>query len=793
VIDQFYARILSLTVAVAAMGPLCRAQEPAAPQRPVTDHPAEKGEVRSLVERYCVDCHSGPGRQGNLAIDRMLVDDANLSNADWERVARKLATRQMPPLDSQRPTEREYQIAVSALEKTLDSIAAESPNPGRTETLRRLNRTEYGNVIRDLLGLNIDTASLLPPDERSHGFDTVTVVDLSPTLLNRYLSAAEKISRLAVGRVPESVRGETFRIRPDVTQDVHIRGLPIGTRGGGVFRHYFPVDGEYEIQVRLMRDRNEEIEGLREAHELEVLLDRVRLALFSVKPPSKGSGHQTLDANFNCRVKAKAGDHAVAATFLKKPSSLLETTRQPLNVHFNYYRHPRIGPAVYEISVIGPFESTEAGETESRQRIFIERPSGQDTEEAVARKIVANLARKAYRRPLTEVDLKPLLKAFQEGRVSGDFEAGIESALSTILVNPNFLFRIEGDPSEVPPGSVYSISDVQLASRLSFLLWSSAPDEELLALAEQGTLRRPEVLESQVLRMLADQRSQSLITSFAAQWLHLSNIDAVNPDMRLYPDFDDNLRQSLRRETELLLEEIIRKDRSVLELLKAEHTFLDERLAKHYGVPHIYGSRFRRVELRESSDRGGLLRHGSILTLTSYATRTSPVIRGHWVLQNLIGSPPPPPPPDIPALDENIVSGSLTVRERLKQHSTDASCAVCHQQMDSIGFSLEEFDAVGRFRKKSDGRAIDARGGFVDGAEFDGVTGLEQALLNRPELFVRTLVEKLMVFGLGRGVESYDAPAVRKIVRDAREDNYRFSRLIIGLVKSPPFQMRKAP
>jgi hypothetical protein len=754
---------------------------------------SDRAVLRKFVEANCVECHDKTTRKGGLALEELLAKNIGPHAETWEKVVRKLTARQMPPQGKPRPPEGEYDAAVSWLESSLDAAAAKSPNPGRTETFRRLNRTEYRNVIRDLLGLEVDVSSLLPADESSHGFDNVTVADLSPTLLNRYVSAAQKISRLALGVAPGSPRGDTIRIRPDVTQDTHIEGLPIGTRGGVLIPYNFSVDGEYEIQVHLMRDRNEGIEGLSEPHELEVMMDRERVALFTVKPPAKGESEQNVDANLKSRVKVKAGPHKLGVTFLKKSSPLLETSRQPLNVHFNFYRHPRIGPAVYEVSIVGPFEATGPGDTPSRRRIFISRPKGPEDEEECAKRILSSLARQAFRRPVDDEDLKPLMDFYRKGRAEGEFELGIETALSSLLVKPQFLFRIERDPPALAPGTAYRIDDVELASRLSFFLWSSAPDEELLNLAVKGELSRPEVLEKQVRRMLADDRSQSLVSNFASQWLYLRNLDSVTPDMRLYPDFDDNLRQSLRRETELFFAGVLREDRSVLDLIKANHTYLNERLAKHYGISHVYGSRFRRVGVEEESHRGGLLRQGSILTVTSYATRTSPVIRGHWVLQNLVGTPPPPPPPDVPALKDNTVSSLLSMRERLKQHRTNAACANCHQQMDPVGFSLENFDAVGRWRKTDAGQAIDADGGLLDGSEFSGVSGLEQALLHRPELFVRTLTEKLLTYGLGRGVEYYDAPAVRQIVREARADNYRFSRLIIGVAKSTSFQMRKSP
>jgi hypothetical protein len=552
------------------------------------------------------------------------------------------------------------------------------------------------------------------------------------------------------------------------------------------------VIGWGEFELELMRDRNEGIESLREPHELEVLLDRERVELFSVKPPPRGQGDQSVDASLYTRVKVTAGPHKLGVAFLEKTSSLLETERQPLNVHFNFYRHPRLGPAVYQVSIIGPFESNGPGESPSRRRIFICQPAGPGDEDDCAKCIVSNLVRRAYRRPVDDEDLKAPLDLYRQGRAENGFEAGIELALSSVLVNPQFLFRIERDPPGVPRGTAYRIGGLELASRLSYFLWNSVPDEELLALAASGELSRPAVLEKQVRRMLADERSRSLVSNFAGQWLYLRNLESIIPDMRLFPDFDDNLRQALRQETELFFENILREDRSVLDLVKADYTYLNERLAKHYGIPHVYGSQFRRVTVDEVSHRGGLLRQGSVLTVTSYATRTSPVIRGKWILENILGAPPPPPPDNVPALKDNTVSSTLSVRERLAEHRANEACASCHNLMDPVGFSLDNFDAVGRWRETEAGKPIDAAGGLPDGSEFTGVAGLEQALLNRPELFVQTLTEKLLTFALGRGVEYYDAPAIRKIVHDARDDNYRFSRLILGIVESTPFQMRRS-
>ena len=759
---------------------------------PAPEAADDRSDATQFVEANCLDCHDSATRAGGLALDDLAAADIALHQEAWEKVVRKLSTRQMPPSDVPRPGEAEYEAALALLTSSLDAAAAAQPNPGRTETFRRLNRTEYQNAIRDLLALQVDVAALLPPDESSHGFDNITVTDLSPTLVSRYVSAAQTISRQAVGRAPQSPEEYVYRIRPDVTQDGHIDGLPLGTRGGAVIPYNFPQDGEYEIRVRLMRDRNDEVESLTEPHELDVLLDRAPVERFTVKPPEDGQTHQSVDANLNVRIMTTAGRHLVGVAFASQGSALEEATRQPLNVHFNFYRHPRLGPAVFQVSIIGPYAASGPGDTPSRRRIFTCSPTAPDDEDECAERILTNLMSRAYRGPIAAEDLRGPMRLFREARAEGDFDAGIERALSSVLVNPRFLFHIEREPSGVAPGSAYAIDDFELASRMSFYLWSSIPDEELLDLAARSELRQPDVLDQQTRRMLADPRSQSLVVNFAEQWLYLRNVEAVNPDMRLYPDFDDNLRQAMRRETELFFESIIREDRSVLDLVRADYTYLNERLAKHYGIPHVYGSRFRRVKLEESSRRGGLLRHASILTVTSYATRTSPVLRGHWVLKNLIGAEPPPPPPDVPDLEENPVFRTVSVRERLERHRSDAACANCHATMDPVGFALENFDAVGRWRDTEDGEPIDAAGGFIDGQEFVGPAALEQALLDRPELFVRTFTEKLMTFALGRGVEYYDAPAVRQVVARACEDDYRFSALVLGIVHSTPFQMRMA-
>ncbi len=753
---------------------------------------AEKA-VTAAAREYCVSCHDGEVKKGDLDLERLLGDGVAAHPVEWEKALRKMQGRQMPPIGKKRPDEATYRKLVGQLASHLDRAAAKNPNPGRTETFRRLNRTEYQNSIRDLLGVEIDAAALLPKDEASHGFDNVTVGMLSPTLLERYITAAQKISQLAIGAPRKNPGGETYRVAPDVTQEERLEGLPIGTRGGTLIRHTFPQDGEYEFQIRLARDRNEEIEGLNGTHELELLVDQERVALLTVAPPKIPKDFESVDAKLKVRALVKAGLHEVGVTFVRHAGSLLERKRQPYPVAFNMHRHPRLSPAVYQMSINGPYNSAGPGDTASRRKIFVAVPKAASEEEECAEKIFSNLTRRAYRRPTAREDLEQPMKFYREARQEEGFEAGIEAGLAAILVSPQFLFRVEEDPEGIPPGTPYPLSGLQLASRLSFFLWSSIPDDELIELAVRGELSKPKVLARQARRMIADPKSRSLADNFADQWLYLRNLDSLTPDARLFPDFDDNLRQAFRRETELFFESIVREDRRALDLLKSNYTFLNERLAKHYGIPGIYGSHFRRVALAPESHRGGLLRQGSVLAVTSYATRTSPVIRGNWILGNLLGTPPPPPPGDVPALKEKTISSRLAVRERLAEHRANTACASCHNLMDPVGFALENFDAVGRWREYEDGMPVDAAGGFPDGSEFVGPDGLEKSLLRRPDLFVGTLAEKLLTFALGRGIEAHDGPAIRKIVREAEEGDFRFSSVIVAVVNSVPFKMRNSP
>jgi hypothetical protein len=781
-----------LTFLVLGGGFTLRAQQQQSPASPQL----------TLINQYCVSCHNDKLKTGGLALDTVNVESINQAPEVWEKVLHKVRARYMPPAGMPRPDEKTYQSLVSYLETSLDQLSAANPNPGRTATLRRLTRTEYQNAIRDLLGLQVDVTQLLPPDESSFGFDNITVGELSPTLLERYLAAARKISRLAIGAPVHSPAGETILVPPDLTQEEHFDELPFGTRGGAAVEHTFPQDAEYEIQLQLSRDRNEHIEGLGEPTDVELLLDGERVHLFTVKPVNDITGIRNansvpsddqVDKHLHIRIPVKAGAHTLGVTFPKSPSLLLETERQPYQAHFNMYRHPRIHPALYSIVVVGPYNATGAGDALSRHRVFVCHPAKPSEEEGCGKQILANFARRAYRRPVTDADIQVPLKLFSEARAQGGFDAGIERGLRALLISPEFLFRVEQDPANIAPNTPYRLSDLELASRLSFFLWSSIPDDELVDLAIGGKLKDHAVLEKQVRRMLADSRAEALVNNFADQWLYLRNLQSIIPDARAFPDFDDNLRQAMRRETELFFESIMREDRNVLDLLRANYTFVNERLAKHYGIPNVYDSYFRRVTFDGNSVRGGLLGQASILTVTSYADRTSPVIRGKWVLTNILGSPPPPPPGNVPPLKNDAsASKALTMRERMAAHRVNQPCAGCHRLMDPVGFSLENYDAVGRWRSTDQDAPIDASGNLPDGSQFVGVAGLRQALLSRPELFVTTLTEKLLTYGLGRGLESYDGAAVRKIVRDASGNDYRFSSLVMGIVNSTPFQMRRS-
>ncbi len=756
--------------------------------------------VASFLRTHCLDCHAGDDAEAGFRLDTDFAREFG-GRFDVERLEkslRRISGRQMPPSDASRPSEDDYAIAEAAIVGVLDDQAAAHPNPGRTDSIRRLTRTEYQNAIRDLLGMPVDGAELLPPDESSHGFDNITVGEFSPMLISRYVLAAQKIARAAIGRPGIAPIGTTIRIPADQTQSAHVQGLPIGTRGGTVFSHHFAATGEYEFELRLTRDRDEKVEGLTGSHSIDILIDDELRHRFTVKPPPRRGDYTHVDSHLRVRVPVTGGVHRVGVTFEKKRGSLVESKRQPFDASFNRHRHPRNEPALFQISLVGPFSNDETDTPPRRsEAIFGDAsidPWSNDPAVRLkqAESILRPLMRRAYRRPVTDDDLTSPVRFFVTGNAENGFEAGIENALASILVNPNFLFRVETDPRDIESGQPYRISDLELASRLSFFLWSSLPDDELLSLAESDRLHDADVLSGQVKRMLADDRAESLTTNFASQWLYLRNLDSITPDLRLFPDFDDNLRQAFRGETEAMFRGIVTGNKSVLRLIDSKTTYLNERLARHYNIAGVFGSQFRPVDVSDDSHRGGILRHGSILMVTSYATRTSPTIRGHWILKNVLGTPTPPPPPNIPNLAEKSTLVATSVRERLAMHRADPTCANCHDLMDPIGFALENFDAVGRWRTHDGELPIDSAGTMPDGIDIDSVDELESALLARPEIFVTAMTEKLLTFALGRGVTVSDGAAVRRIVDAAGDDDFRFASLIEAIVQSEPFMYRVA-
>jgi len=750
-----------------------------------------------VLDQYCVTCHNDRLETGGLTLEGINLGDIAGNAELWEKVVQKLRAGAMPPQPRPRPDQPTYDGIRFWLEAELDRAAAANLNPGRTEALHRLSRTEYRNVIRDLLGLDVDVTDLLPADDTSYGFDNIAgVLGVSPTLMERYLVAARKISRLAIGSPVPSPVAETFRIASDLGQDAHIAGLPFGTRGGTLLDFNFPEDAEYVISI--VPDGPLFIE----AHQLEVTLDGERVELFSVGralEPGERRGEYATEADAReVRLRVNAGPHQVGVTFLKKTAAEQERTRK-------LYLRPftgegsggdsRFQPYVERVTITGPYESSgsrPAIDTPSRARLFICQPPPDDdvAATACATNILSTLARRAFRRPVADDDVQRLLTFYEQGTAAGGFDGGIELALRRLLVSPEFLFRIEEDPEGAAPGTPYALSDLELASRLSFFVWSSIPDDELLEVAIRGELQNPSVLEAQTRRLLDDPRAKALVTNFAGQWLSLRNAAAVQPDEDQFPDFGEDLRQGFRRETELLFESILRENRSVVELLSADYTFINERLARHYGIPNVRGSHFRRVSLDDPA-RAGLLGHGSILTVTSHANRTSPVVRGKWVLENILGNPPPPPPPNVPALEETTTGKQLTMREAMEQHRANPVCASCHRVMDPMGLALEPFDAIGRRRTPNQTKTpMDLTGVLPDGTTFEGPEGLRAALLAHPDRFVTTLTQKLVTYAIGRGVEYYDAPAVRAITRAAADDDYRLTTLILGVVKSTPFRMR---
>ena len=774
--------------------------------------PAGDPAPQLFLSKYCFTCHNQRLRTAGLALDKENPLQAGKSAEVWEKVVHKIRAGEMPPAGLPRPDRRTTQAFLTFLETGLDRSADVNPNPGRIP-VHRLNRTEYVNAIRDLLALDVDGRSLLVADDvDQHGFDNIAgVLSVSPALMEQYMAAARKISRLAVGDPSIVPVYETYSIPSTLGQDQRMgEDLPFGSRGGLAIRHRFPVDGEYAIKIRLKRQLYGYILGLGRSHQLEVRVNGRLLKSFTVggdaptaPSPASFAGNimgdpkwdlymHNADAGLELRLTAKAGPSTVAVSFVKDMAES-EDTPQPRETGFGLAINELYqgNPALENVSIGGPYRVDGPGDTPSRRKIFVCQPALGSDESSCARTIVSNLARAAYRRPVTDAEIATLMDFYQRGRTLGGFDRGIQLALERILADPNFLFRIERDPPQALPGAVYRLSDLEIASRLSFFLWSSIPDEELLNTARAGQLHDPAILQQQVRRMLADPRSKALVENFATEWLELPKIKSVIPDPDQFPDFDDNLRNAFQEETRLFIESQIQADASIVDLLRANYTFLNERLARHYGIPNVYGSHFRKVTFDPAQgERGGLLGQGSILMATSYPNRTSPVLRGKWLLDNILGTPPPPPPPDVPALKESGADGTpTTVRQRLEAHRRNAACAVCHVRMDPLGFALENFDVIGSWRTSSDGLPIDAAASLPDGTKFDGVAGLRKVLLSRPEQFAATFTEKLLTYALGRETEYYDQPAIRKIAREAAANDYRWSSIILGIVKSIPFQM----
>ncbi|HEX4136649.1 MAG TPA: DUF1592 domain-containing protein [Bryobacteraceae bacterium] len=723
-----------------------------------------EAQQQALLDRYCITCHNEKLKTGGLMLDKLDVAHPGPQAETWEKVIRKVRAGMMPPGGASRPDRATLDAFAGKLEAELDRAAAANPNPGFTG-LHRLNRTEYANAIRDLLALDIDASTLLPADDSSEGFDNIAdALGVSPALVDRYTSAASKISRWAVGSMLTSNFTATYRVPSDLKQTGHIDGLPLGTRGGMVIHYNFPLDAEYDFKVRT-RGGGIGVGGVGvKGEEVELTLNGERVKV--------GSG-PALEA----RVKVKAGPQTIGAAYLRQSPPGADDLWQ-------VYASSSI---VSNIVISGPFNPTGLGDTPSRRRIFVCTPASESEEPACAKKILTELAQRAWRQSPSTDDLGTLLSFYQGGRRNGGFDAGIEQGVSRVLADPRFVFRFEREPENIVAGHSYRISDLELASRLSFFLWSSIPDDELLGLALKNKLHDPAVLEAQTRRMLADPRSDALITSFGDQWLYLREIKSQRPESK---EFTDNLRQSFRRETELLFNSILREDRNVVDLLDADYTFVDESLAKFYGIPGVRGSRFRRVQLTDDSRRG-LLGQASFLLVTSVANRTSPVARGKWILENVLGTPPPLPPPNVPPLDTDASAQQpATVRQRMEEHRRNPVCASCHKIMDPIGFSLENFDLIGHYRAKDGDAAIDVSGQLVDGTKLDGPASLRNALLARSDVFVRTLTEKLLAYGTGRALKYYDMPVVRSIARNAAADDNRFSSLIVGVVKSDPFQMK---
>ena len=794
-----------------------------------SENQSVSGSNRALLDQYCVICHNqavvNSVAQPNEGLQTIQLRDVGLTldvedvsnlaeNPEvWEKVIKKLRVGVMPPPNYPRPDKESYDGFRTFLENELDRVASRQINPGRTQAFHRLNQTEYQNSVRDLLDLDIDVANMIPTDAPDqYGFDNnADVLALSPFSVERYVSAAHKIAELAVGATPRGASINTYEVPLNLIQDDRLsEELPFGSRGGTAIEHMFPVDGEYRIKLNLQTNYVDFVRGYDQPHKVELSLDGQHLETFAFGGDAPGTpapysyagnirGNDDweefmmafAEEGFEIQVNVKAGPRVIGATF---PREMWENEgiQQPrlFGYHLAVTELPDSNPAVDSIQIEGPLSVDGPGDTPSRRRIFSCLPANPDEEPACAQQILSSLARRAYRRPVSESDVQELVEFYNQGRLDGGFEVGIQFALERVLVSPDFLFRIEQDPADAQPGAMYAISDIELASRMSFFLWSSPPDDELLILAERGALREPGMLEQQVQRMMADPHADAFIKNFVGQWLYLRNLEDFYPDPAAFPEFDENLRTALQRETELFIDDQIRSDASLLELLSADYTFVNERLARHYDIPGVYGSRYRKVTV-DGNQRGGLLGHGGLMMVTSYPNRTSPVLRGKFVLENLLGGPPPEPPPNVPALETSSDGKILTMREAMVMHRENPACRVCHAAMDPIGFSLENYDVVGKWRREFAGQPIDASGLLPDGNTFDGPDGLRGLLLERPDDLVGTITEKLMRFALGRSLEYYDMPEVRAVVRAASEDDYRWSSIILGVIESTPFQMRR--
>ena len=777
------------------------AQQPpsvqAEPDRPAV---LDGAAYRALLDQYCVTCHSAGLMTGGLELESIDVESIPATAEIWERVIRKVGGNMMPPAGMPAPDDIARSTFVSSLEAELNQAARNNPNPGRA-LLHRFNRAEYANAIRDLLALDVDPALLLPPDDSSYGFDNIAdVLGMSPLLMERYVSAAERISALAVGDMSLPASAEMYRLKMDQIQTDRMEGLPVGTRGGTLIRHGFPIDGEYIIRVRLWKTSVGFVKGLQTEHQLEISIDGERVLLapvggrsdYQLNVLTSGAGIETvLDERLRRQVDVTAGPHDVAVTFVviagnvrTGPEGLRPTmfSQDPLYIHGM--------PAVASVTIEGPYNPSGPGDTPSRRAIFTCVPTDAAEEAPCAESIVRRLARHAYRQPVTDEDVRLLMGLYEQGHSEDGFERGVQTAVQGILTSPYFLFRAERDPVGSAPGSVHRLSDIEIASRLSFFLWSSIPDEALIDAAERGELSDPAGLAAQVRRMLGDPRADALVDNFGGQWLYLRNLESFVPDRNVYPEFDGILKSAMRRETELFLGSVLREDRSMLDLLDADYTFVNEVLARHYGMTGVYGDEFRRVTVTDPARRG-LLGQASILAVTSFPNRTSPVVRGRFVLEQIIGTPPPPPPPGVTPLEDE--AKPTTMRERMEAHRANPVCASCHRVMDPIGLALENFDSTGAWRERDGDSLIDASDVLADGTPVDGPVALRVALLRNPEVFVGTVVEKLMTYALGRGVEYYDIPAVRQVVADAAANDYRASAIIGGIVRSVPFRMRTTP